>query len=118
MASPFDKAYYDKLRGWRTQRTPDLGMTGIIQKIADSTRRQQRTGGFAWSALDTACPPELRRAITSAVVRRGVLTLSIPDAAARFQLDRWLRTGGKTAILTALRTASPSSHILNIRASG
>jgi len=113
MSTPFNSTYYTNLRNWRTKPTPNLFLGPVIDKIAEQAKRTQRSAGGAFQALDTICPPKLREFVTSTSVRRSVLTLRVPDSAARFELDRWLRCGGQAALIRAA-----ASSIVSVRVSG
>lgn len=75
-----------------TLRTP-LGFLG-----QDLKKRARQTGGLggAWAAL---VPPDLAAHTTLVSLSRGVLTIKCDDASAKFDLDRWLRTGGEIALV-------------------
>jgi hypothetical protein len=90
-----------RLRGWRNFRERDLSIGGALADLTKDLRRQHRAvGGIgeAWAAL---VPPEVRRGAELVKLSRGVLTVKVTDAAARFALDRWLRGGGEAALARA-----------------
>ena len=94
-----------KLRAYRNAPERDLGIGGVARDAAAEVKRQYRAvGGLgeAWSAIvpaDLAARAELVR------LSRGVLTVRVTDAAARFAIDRFLRSGGEAAIAQASKTA-------------
>lgn len=62
------------------------------------TRLAKRLGGVggAWAAV---CPAALALKTTVVGVSRGVATIHVADAATRFELDRWLRSGGERELI-------------------
>jgi len=52
----------------------------------------------AWLAC---CPPDLIASTAIVSMSRGVLTVGADDSAVRFELDRWLRTGGQNNLIAA-----------------
>lgn len=84
-----------KLRGHRI-RGPRVGL--VADQVAaleqDLSRRFKSIGevAAAWSRL---VPAELCRSAELVSMSRGVLTVRVQDAAARYGLDRFLRSGGE-----------------------
>ncbi len=67
-------------------------------------RNHRRTRGFGaiWAEL---VPDELAEYSTIRSYQQGILTIAVRDAAARFELDRLLRTG----LETELRARAPAT---------
>ncbi|MCW5777511.1 MAG: DUF721 domain-containing protein [Phycisphaeraceae bacterium] len=87
-----------RLQRLRAVREPGVAVGEIARAVAEGLERERRlTGGLAgaWAAL---CPAELFE--RSRVVRftAGVVTVEVADAATRFRVDRWLRSGGRAAL--------------------
>jgi hypothetical protein len=83
-----------KVQEWR--RVPDRAtpLAGALGKEFGVIKRQHKTfGGVAgaWGVV----PPRLAEGAVFKSLTRGVLTVSVTDAALRFELDRWLRDGGR-----------------------
>ncbi len=70
----------------------------FAQAARDATRDRRRLGnaGDAWAA---ACPSDLIDRTAIVGLARGVLTVSTPDSATRFELDRALRAGAERALI-------------------
>lgn len=65
---------------------------------ADLKRLERRIGGVA-GAWTATCPPELIRRTSVEGISRGVLTIRVDDAGTRFEIDRWLRSGGERELV-------------------
>lgn len=89
------RAALDKLREHRT-RTP--ATTNVADAVAifqrDLARRFKSLGGIA-SAWNQTIPTKLADRAELISLTRGVLTVRVQDAPARFELDRFLRAGGE-----------------------
>ena len=66
---------------------------------ARAIRRMERSTGAAATAWAAAVPPALARHTALVSLVRGTLTVRVTDAAARFELDRWLRDGGELQVV-------------------
>ena len=87
-----------KLRSWRVR--PDKNCTigrDVAAQVRDATAQHKRATG-AELAWETCAPEALRRGCTAASTGSGVLQLKARSAASRFQLDRWLKSGGEAAL--------------------
>jgi len=76
-------------------------LDGAIAEQARALKRlekQLRGAGDAWLAH---CPDDLQEKTAIVGVSRGVLTVRASGAAARYELDRWLRAGGERAVIAA-----------------
>ena len=91
-------ANLQQLRKWRTRPDRDLSIAGPVREAAAQAQQRHDAGQGAGQAWDELVPPRLRRRCTVLQLQRGILTVRIPDAAARFELDRWLRSGGEAAL--------------------
>jgi hypothetical protein len=96
---PRDGPKLDQLRTWRNFKERDLTITGEMTKIAQTVRRQERSFGSAGTVFIELCPKALLPKCGMVSLARGVLTLRAADSATRFELDRWLRTGGEMSII-------------------
>lgn len=89
----------DQLRAWRTQPSRDLTLGKEFAQVGQLLRRQERTLGGIGGAWADLAPPALRPKTTLVGLNRGVLTVRVADAPAKFELDRWLRSGGELALI-------------------
>lgn len=88
-------AEFQKLRNWRTPRERDVTITEAVGKeLKQTAATQKRVSGIsaAWGEL---VPEGLRKVCTPTGMSGGVLSVKASSAGARFQLDRWLRSGGE-----------------------
>lgn len=65
---------------------------------ADLLRLEKKIGGVAgaWAAT---CPMELVARTTVEGLSRGVLNIRADDSGTRYELDRWLRSGGERELV-------------------
>jgi hypothetical protein len=87
-----------KLRNWRVRPDRDASIVGAVRDAAAAVDRQHRAsrgGGEAW---DSIVPPRIRQRCGDVQIHRGVLTVKVRDAATRFEIDRWLRSGGEAEL--------------------
>jgi hypothetical protein len=86
-----------KLRSWRVR--PDRDAT-IGKQVASALREaaavQRRSDGAATAWV--AAAPAKFRGQCEVTTKGGVLTIRPGSAAVRFQIDRWLRSGGEAAL--------------------
>jgi hypothetical protein len=90
-----------KLRGWRNPRERNLSLAPALADLTRDLRRQHKAVGGIGEAWAATVPAEFGRAAELVRLSRGVLTVKVTDAAARFALDRWLRSGGEAALARA-----------------
>lgn len=92
-------AELERLRSRRVRRdrAPEAGVLFAAQ-ARELAKQQKRLGGVA-GAWAEVCPPELIERTTILSLSRGVLTIGVPDAAARFELDRFLRAGAERELI-------------------
>jgi hypothetical protein len=83
-------------------RTPyDTSIARDMDEALRELRKLQRAVGGAASAWSQVVPPELAERCRLIGVSRGTLEVRVPDAATRFALDRFLRSGGERAVIAA-----------------
>lgn len=93
---------------------PPVGVAArvVVAEEFKTVVKQRRNLGKAGEAWAGVVPERLRAAATLGALRRGTLNVHVPDAAARFELDRWLRSGGEAA----LKKAAPMLKRLRLEA--
>lgn len=89
----------DQLRAWRTKPERDLSLTREFAQLGTLLKRQDRSLGGIGSAWAALVPPALRPKTTLISLSRGILTVRVGDAPAKFDLDRWLRCGGELELI-------------------
>lgn len=92
-----------RLRELRVRRAADLSLAGDFDAMARELARRKKALAGAAEAWERVCPPALLAKTALEGLARGVLTVRVPDAATRFELDRFLRCGGEDALVRASR---------------
>lgn len=87
-----------QLRAARRLPPADVAIQPELERLAQSLRRQRRAIDRVEQAWLQLLPPGLSAATTLRSIRRGVLTVAVADATVRFELDRYLRSGGLDAL--------------------
>lgn len=85
------------LRSWRTRPEKDLSIGNQVKSQLREAGVRHRQSGRAVAAWEAAAPEALRKACVASG-SGGVLTLRATSASIRFQLDRWLKGGGTSAL--------------------
>jgi hypothetical protein len=92
-------ARLEAARAARTRRapTPDLSRLMLVQ-VPEIRRLRRQLAGIA-GAWAEVVPGEISEQIRLEGVSSGVLNVRAANAAVRFQLDRFLRSGGEAELL-------------------
>lgn len=103
--APAEMAGVERLRQARIRPDWDRSLAPEMDRaIREAVALRRATSGCA-QAWSTVVPePLLARTVLEGVAR-GILTVRVPDAATRFELDRFLRSGGQKRLLTECRTS-------------
>lgn len=96
----------ERLERLRTSRalTRDVTITAAVGELQRELRRAKRRAGAvdrlaeSWHAI---VPPALWGRCRPAGLVRGVLSVLCDDGGARYELDRWLRSGGREELVRA-----------------
>lgn len=90
----------DRLRKHRTGGRRDDSLRGDVERLARAVTKRQGNAGAIAAAWETAAPRLGDAAVgeVSSLSPGGVLRVRVPDAAARYVLDTWLRGGGLETI--------------------
>jgi len=83
-------------RGLPAKRGP-IGRT--LQREAASLERMRRREAGLGAIWERLCPPDLADRTRVLSLRRGTAAIRVADASTRFELDRWLRSGGLDALI-------------------
>ncbi|MEX2218074.1 MAG: DciA family protein [Phycisphaerales bacterium] len=92
-----------KVRGWRNRRDPDWTIARAVSDAHAAVERTARSGTALERAWREVCPAELAARAWPVSCSRGLLTIRAGDASTRWEVDRWLRSGGETALARAAR---------------
>lgn len=95
----------ERLRANRA-RVRDVTITaavGELQRELRRARRRNRAVDHLAEAWREIVPPALWDRCEPSDLARGVLTLLCEDGGARYELDRWLRSGGHEEVVRACR---------------
>lgn len=87
------------LREYRVFRERTVAVGPMAAALgAEFKQLERRVGGVAgaWGAV---CPADLIKRTSVEGVSRGVLTIRADDAGTRFEIDRWLRSGGERELV-------------------
>ena len=89
----------DRLRRWRSHRSRDVSISDSVQKLTLDARRLHKAVNALGVAWDELVPEHLAGASSiQRLTPAGILTVRTDDAAARFELDRWLRGVGEVLV--------------------
>lgn len=80
----------------------DSSLKGYLGLMQAEMQKQSRALLAAGPAVFAAFSREISHMVRPVSYTRGTLTLAVPDDAVRFRVDRELRAGGETSIITAL----------------
>lgn len=87
------------LRECRVFRDRASPIGQLMQRAGIELKALERRLGGTTDAWSAACPKDLVGRTSIVGLSRGVLTIRADDAAVRFEIDRWLRTGGDREFL-------------------
>jgi hypothetical protein len=88
----------ERLRGFRNRPERDVTIGAMVKAAEREVKKQQRAVGGVGLAWDEVVPRTLAARCTVVGVSRGVLTVRTAGAATRFELDRFLRSGGEAEL--------------------
>lgn len=91
----------ERLRAFRVRHREPATLGVEIDSLEASLRRAATAEGKAERAWRDLAPAALAARATSISLRRGILVIRARDSAARYEIDRWLRTGGGAGLLRA-----------------
>lgn len=94
----------ERLRQQRARTPRDAGVAPLLTSMADQLKRSQRAVGASAEAWLSVCPPALAQRCSILGLSRGELRIAVANAAARFEVDRWLRSGGEKLLVDSART--------------
>lgn len=94
----------ERLRRFRVAKPFDLSMGRDLAAEEKRLKRHVRVVGGLGDKWEAVLPPELALSSTPERLSGGVLTIRTADSAAKFALDRWLRSGGETLVKQAAAT--------------
>jgi hypothetical protein len=88
-----------QLRRWRIRREYDISIGASVRDAAARVDEQRKAGRGAGESWEQLVPERVRGRCHVVLVHRGVMTVKVRDAAARFEIDRWLRSGGELELV-------------------
>jgi hypothetical protein len=77
----------------------DLTLTRALTGEQVVLRRLRRANAGLADAWERVAPPDLLGRTALRGVSSGTATIAVPDAGARYELDRWLRSGGESLLI-------------------
>ena len=90
-----------RLRGLRVREEWDRSLGVTVRAIESELKQAERRLGGVGAVLAEVCPARLLAHCRVRSVSRGTLIVEVDQASARYQLDRWLRSGGETRLIEA-----------------
>jgi hypothetical protein len=87
-----------RLRQFRNRPDPDCTLNTPLTAVCRQIERQHRSAGGVADAWAAVLPPHLARHAEVVSFARGTLVIRAADASTRFQIDRFLRTGGQNEL--------------------
>lgn len=87
----------DRLRGHRNRPDRASDLSGAIV-IGKGIARRARAVGAVAGAWEVCVPDELREQSELLSFTGGVVKVGVPNSAARYRMDRWLRGGGEALL--------------------
>ncbi|GJM18307.1 MAG: hypothetical protein DHS20C14_05200 [Phycisphaeraceae bacterium] len=97
-------ARLDRVRGYRV-RPEGGGLGEAIDRARRAVRKRTDAEQAAAEAWEAVVPDEFRERATFVSVRRGVVTVRVPDAGVRYRLEAWVRGGGQATYAGVAKTA-------------
>ena len=94
----------ERLKSGRIVWRKDLGISDAVSARVDEIARTRRSVGGIGRAWAAVLPDALAGHVEKISVSRGVLTVRSVDDGGRYELDRWLRSGGRQALIEAATT--------------
>lgn len=100
---PLELAALHRLRQVKVRPERDLTLTKPFASEEVALRKLRRANGGLVEAWASVAPEDLADQVALRGVSAGVATLAVTNASARYQLDRWLRSGGERELIRACR---------------
>jgi hypothetical protein len=94
-----------RLRGFRNWQHPNTHLSQLIRDACRSVERQHSAAGGIAEAWAEILPPHLTRQAQIVSLARGTLTVRTADASTRYQIDRFLRSGGQAELARRAKVA-------------
>lgn len=89
----------ERLREARQRRGRDDALAPAFQRAARDLQRLQKGLAGVAEAWESVCPAELLERTAIRGIRRGVLTIGVADAPARYELERMLKGGAERELI-------------------
>jgi len=96
-------AHLREIRPTRITSSPVGGDDGVLAGIVKSLKQEDSTHGRIQRAMSHEMPSELAATCTGIEIQHDRLMIHVPTSAARYRLDRWLRSGGEQQLRAACR---------------
>ena len=103
--APAELAGVQRLRENRVRPERDRSLAGEMDRAIREVAQLRRATGGSAAAWSKVVPESLLKRTALEGISKGVLTVRVPDAATRFELDRFLRSGGQKQLLGESRTS-------------
>lgn len=87
-----------RIRGLRNRPERDLTIGAAVDQVEREVKKLQKATGGVGAAWEELAPANLAGKCRVVGISRGTLTVRVPDAATRYEVDRFLRSGGEAAL--------------------
>ncbi|MDX2114065.1 MAG: hypothetical protein SFZ24_00410 [Planctomycetota bacterium] len=94
----------ERLRALRVRGEAAQALGPLMQRVREELRQVERKLGGVGAAWARVCPAELAARTSVSGLSRGVATILVRDASTKFELDRWLRSGGERELVRSCPT--------------
>lgn len=94
----------ESLRAFRTRKDRDVGLEGELGRLAREYGKSATGLGEVAEAWEALAGADIRGLCRLKGLSRGVLTITVEDASARYRVDRALRGGLRRELIRASRS--------------
>ena len=101
MLRPSDQHELERLRRFKAPPRPDPSLKDMMAAQLRELKKLRRGVGVIAGAWEATISPELAERTELVSLARGSLTVRASDAAAKYQLERLLRSGAEAALVRA-----------------
>ena len=102
----------ERLRAFKQAPTPRRELAPFLESAQKSLQKQRRASPQIQAAWDGVVPAELREIASPIGLARGVLRIKVRDAAAVYQLEKFLRGGGEVELVRRCGVAIRSVKLM------
>jgi hypothetical protein len=101
-----------RLRGFRNRPERDLSIVAAVRGAERDALKKHKALGGVGAAWEQIVPGSLKERVHVVSLARGVLTIRAADGVTKFELDRFLRSGGEARLARAAAVAIKRTRIV------